>query len=874
MQYCTRNPAIKKPELSDAPSIIDINDNMDVIDGIISKNNFNGAVDPGTGDDVGDGYAVNSHWWNTTDHKLFVAESVSTGAAVWRQVYPAITPAVYDVIVYQSGTSIYAVEADTTLVDSGTVGTDDTDVINAAIAACPQNGTLFIDSGTYTLKADTVFYLNGGTSNPYWVCLPILDGKNIHIFGAGIDSTILKLANSQHDTDHPVVMILCRETDIADPGFTAFTLADMTLDGNKANQTKWYYDGAGLILTGSTRSGGRYYNLKLKNSHNTGIYLGNNGSGMESNSFLHNIYVENPYAEGIFLDSAQQIIVSDCTCIGDNTNGKSGYQVGLYVNGNTDYQTRSKDHILINNINCIGSSVKFWCINDCVASNIIMDTEDCAAEPGCLIHSCTGLRITDSVFRSNRTTANSYGGATYIDSNSYGSTDGPTDVYFDDCEFDGYYGIHILGAAVATVKNSIIRAAHDCIYSKDVTEATTAITHVLNSKIIPTVNISEVYTGATVNLIGCVCDVAGTFSTSGTLNIINCYGTGLFSYNTPMDGIYAQALLNGSFQINQQAVATYTSETTPANNDDTYLLDQWILLSDGNDIVDVSQETSVVPTGSPSAIKFEVETPNKKFGICQIIENKDSIKFAGNRVSLQFKAKTVNDKVIKNLRAGILSWNGTADAPTSDIVSTWGAEGANITPSTNWILENTPSNLALSTSTWTTYKIENIYIDTASMTNLAIVIWVDDTDAAVDDLLYITDVQLNNGIVCTPYRHIKFIDDLRACKRFYETSYQYGTAPGTANTDIGMELCVGITTGTATYIGRGFEVPKPKATVITIYNHQGTINKVNDTGSTEIGTTVVSADTERNSLRKLIDSANPFIAGSFYQCHWIADARL
>lgn len=874
MQYCTRNPAIKKPELSDSASIIDINDNMDIIDGIISKNNFNGATDPGTGDDVEDGYAVGSNWWNTTDHKLFVAESVATGAAVWRQVYPAITPAVYDVIVYQSSTSIYAVEADTTLIDSGTVGTDDTDVINAAIAACPQNGTLFIDSGTYTLNADTVFYLNGGTSNPYWVCLPILDGKNIHIFGAGIDSTILKLANSQHDTDHPVVMILSRATSITDPGFTAFTLANMTLDGNKANQTAWYYDGAGLILTGSTRSGGRYYNLKLKDSHNTGIYLGNNGSGAESNSFLHNIYVENPYAEGIFLDSAQQIIVSDCTCIGDTTNGKSGYQVGLYVNGNTDYQTRSNDYILINNINLIGSSVKFWCMNDCVASNIIMDTEDCAAEYGCLIHSCIGLRITDSVFRSDRTTASSYGGATYIDSNSYGNTDGPTDVYFDNCEFDGYYGIHVLGAAVATVKNSIIRAAHDCIYSRDVTEATTAITNILNSKIVPTVNICEVYTGATVNLLGCVCDVAGTFITSGTLNINNCYGIGLSAYNTPVDGIYAQALVNGSFQINQQAVATYTSGTTPDNCDDTYLLDQWILLSDGDDVVDVSQETSVVPTGSPAAIKFEVETANKKFGICQIIENKDAIKFAGQRVSLQFKAKTANSHVIENLRAGVLSWNGTADAVTSDIVDTWGTEGANITPATNWTLENTPSNLALSTSTWTTYKIENIYVDTASMTNLAVVIWVDDTDAAIDDLLYITDVQLNNGIVCTPYKHIKFIDDLRACKRFYETSYKYGTVPGTANTDIGSELCVGIDTGTITYIGRGFEVPKPKATVITIYNYQGTINKVNDTGSTEIGTSVVSVDTERNSLRKLTDSSNPFTVGSFYQCHWIADARL
>ena len=89
MQYCTRNPTIKKPELSDPASIIDMSDNMDVIDGLINKNNFNGAVDPGTGDDIVDGYAVGSNWWNVTDHRLFVAESVATGSAVWRQIYPA-----------------------------------------------------------------------------------------------------------------------------------------------------------------------------------------------------------------------------------------------------------------------------------------------------------------------------------------------------------------------------------------------------------------------------------------------------------------------------------------------------------------------------------------------------------------------------------------------------------------------------------------------------------------------------------------------------------------------------------------------------------------------------------------------------------------
>ena len=90
MQYCTRNPTIKKPELSDPASIIDINDNMDVIDSIICKSNFNGATDPGVGDDIDDGYSVGSNWWNVTDHRLFVAESVATGAAVWRQIYPTI----------------------------------------------------------------------------------------------------------------------------------------------------------------------------------------------------------------------------------------------------------------------------------------------------------------------------------------------------------------------------------------------------------------------------------------------------------------------------------------------------------------------------------------------------------------------------------------------------------------------------------------------------------------------------------------------------------------------------------------------------------------------------------------------------------------
>ncbi len=90
MNYCTRNPALKKPAYGDAADIEDINDNMDVIDSIISKSNFNAAVDPTINDDSGDGYAIGSIWINTTDNVIFIAKSVTAGAAVWDQIYPAL----------------------------------------------------------------------------------------------------------------------------------------------------------------------------------------------------------------------------------------------------------------------------------------------------------------------------------------------------------------------------------------------------------------------------------------------------------------------------------------------------------------------------------------------------------------------------------------------------------------------------------------------------------------------------------------------------------------------------------------------------------------------------------------------------------------
>jgi len=251
-------------------------------------------------------------------------------------------------------------------------------------------------------------------------------------------------------------------------------------------------------------------------------------------------------------------------------------------------------------------------------------------------------------------------------------------------------------------------------------------------------------------------------------------------------GLFRQAIINPDGAIAQRGTsgtAVFTAATTPANNNDTYLFDRINYLSDGNDITDPEQSTDA-PEGSQFSMKYVVTTANKKFSpFCQIFENKNSVPFADKSVSISFQAKTTALKLIENLRCAVLSWDGAADAVTSDIVAAWNAEGANITPAVNWTLENVPINIAIDTN-WTKYSIENISVDTAGMTNLALFIWVDDTDAAVGDELFISQVQFNEGATVLDFCPRDIEDELPLCQWTYRKSYNLEVAPGTV-TDVG-----------------------------------------------------------------------------------------
>ena len=224
-------------------------------------------------------------------------------------------------------------------------------------------------------------------------------------------------------------------------------------------------------------------------------------------------------------------------------------------------------------------------------------------------------------------------------------------------------------------------------------------------------------------------------------------------------------LINGAFAVAQRGTS-FTSSSS-ANNDDTYVLDRWYILSDGNDIIDVSQETSTIPTNGKYAIALDVETANKKFGIAQIIEGKNCVGLIGDTITFSFKAKVSDTSKLDNVKAAIVSWSGTEDSVTSDIISAWGNEGTNPTLITNATYENTPANLSLTTS-YATYSV-SANIDTTDAKNIIVFIWSDVTDTTAGHFLYVTDCQLERGNTATPFENRSFGEELLGCQRYYFT---------------------------------------------------------------------------------------------------------
>lgn len=309
------------------------------------------------------------------------------------------------------------------------------------------------------------------------------------------------------------------------------------------------------------------------------------------------------------------------------------------------------------------------------------------------------------------------------------------------------------------------------------------------------------------------------------------------------------ALINGDFRVAQRGTS-FTS-TGGANNDDVYHLDRWLVLSDGNDIVDITQDGTNIPTNGQYSIDLDVETVNKKFGIAQIIEWRNCKGLIGNTVTLSFKAQVSSTTNLDNVKAAIIAWSGTADTVTSDIISAWGAENTNPTLITNATYENTPANLGVTTS-WAEYSV-SAAIDTANTKNIIVFIWSDVTTTSLTERLRITDVQLEVGDRPTGFEYRQYEDELAHCQRYFEV-------------DAGINLIHGDVTAGSGYFDVGaFRVTKRVAPVI-VYIYVAT--------SGAFAAAAPLASTVTTQQWRCYAVATGTAAGAYLGYTWVCDAEL
>lgn len=354
-------------------------------------------------------------------------------------------PTDYDVEVSQKGNNVLVRSGIKTLLSTANAAS----AFKVAVAAVPPGGSMGIGEGTYELEAPYPVALDADGSNIFYCCIQILD-KSMHIHGAGVGKTVLKLAPWQRSASRHVAMMLIRSTGPMAVGYSSFSVEGVTFDGNaKYQYASTPHDGEGLILVGSDRKNGVYRDLELKNSFGSGMYLGNNGSGAGSNELVEKVVARNCADKGIMLDTCHKSQVVDCEAY--------GCRDGLCLYGNDDWQSRGPDLVTARGFKT-DSQIVAWQVNDFMLDSMMMDCSKAKGAYGLVVRDGSG-QVRGSTLRNDPKKRDSTGGATYIYEASR--------VRLEDCQLSGWFGIHAIGSSQVEALSCHLEAPGGCYCTTD-----------------------------------------------------------------------------------------------------------------------------------------------------------------------------------------------------------------------------------------------------------------------------------------------------------------------------------------------------------------------------------------------------------------------
>ena len=227
---------------------------------------------------------------------------------------------------------------------------------------------------------------------------------------------------------------------------------------------------------------------------------------------------------------------------------------------------------------------------------------------------------------------------------------------------------------------------------------------------------------------------------------------------------YSNYLIGWDFSVNPNQFGQAINSTTPImNNNATYIADQTILQSQGDNIV---SKNSFI--GEPLALT--VVTANAKFGIGTIVEARNCYSLLNSVASICAQMYTNSTHTV-TMGISILGWTGTAYMETKQMVAAFNA--ATVTPTLNsdWIYLSGPTYFILGTTPNSAlFKVKNI--DITGVNSIGVMVWID-SGPVVSDVVYFEKFGLCEGENIGTPPNIDFGTSLIQCQRYYQRSYEW-----------------------------------------------------------------------------------------------------
>jgi hypothetical protein len=140
----------------------------------------------------------------------------------------------------------------------------------------------------------------------------------------------------------------------------------------------------------------------------------------------------------------------------------------------------------------------------------------------------------------------------------------------------------------------------------------------------------------------------------------------------------------------------------------------------------------------------------QRHGVAQIVKSDDSVRLRGSSATLSAK---IRHSLAAPIRYAVLSWAGTADAVTRDVVNDW--TSTNYTPS-NFFIANVAvvavGSITPTANAWTSVSAISGAVS-SSANNLVVFFWTQDS-TALNATLDVAQVQIEQGTTATSFEFL------------------------------------------------------------------------------------------------------------------------